>query len=77
MCFNNYSLAREVYKSVSNAEMVFKMYEAELKTMEDNRKRDNDLKLENNREEERNLLMEYGTYAWSACRKDLALKCYS
>jgi len=53
------------------------MYEAELKTMEDNRKRDNDLKLENNREEERNLLMEYGTYAWSACRKDLALKCYS
>jgi len=57
--------------------MVFKMYEAELKTMEDNRKRDNDLKLENNREEERNLLMEYGTYAWSACRKDLALKCYS
>jgi hypothetical protein len=37
--FNYYGYAREVYKSINNAEMVFKMYETELATVKGDRVR--------------------------------------
>ena len=87
--FSLYEMARAVYKSVSNVEMVFKMFEAELKSLESSTKeinirespikespiKANNIK-ENNIKEYRKILMNYGHYAVTIHRKDLAMKCY-
>jgi len=92
--FSLYEMARAVYKSVSNVEMVFKMFEAELKSLESSTKeinirespikespikanniKENNIK-ENNIKEYRKILMNYGHYAVTIHRKDLAMKCY-
>jgi hypothetical protein len=61
--FHLYEEAREVFKSTNNADMVFKIFETELKVKE------NDAKAS------RLLLIQYGRYAGYCRRNELAMMC--
>lgn len=62
--FTYYDDAREVFKSINNADLVFNIFETELKA------------LESNPQKCRSLLLEYGKYAGECERKELAMKCF-
>ena len=62
--FQLYQEARQVFKSTNNADSVFKIFDAELKT------------LQNDHQKTRALLLEYGKYAGQCHRDDLAMRCF-